>query len=616
MKQKTYTILKILTFTTLSLFGLMVIAFLLLNTQPVQQRLAKYATELLSNRLQTHVEIESTDISFFGGNINLYGVTIEDQQQRKMLHMDRLSANLKIWELLNDRVIIEETGINGMSAMLIPRTDSTDANYQFLIDAFKKKPTNQVGVDSVAKKKKRLSLDISRVKLEDIHLHYGFNDFHLLKAVSSKKNNGQHFITINQLNVKTDNHKPRKNTGKPKRGFFDAGHLDITTDMRLTLDPTDKDSLRIELTECTALDSITGIDLRDVRAKGVLSKGQLYLHDIVVQQKYTTLNISNGYVQLPNKKKGIHMNFSTGKIKGRAILQDISRAFAPFALKKFTIPLDLSLTMSGTDSTIYFNNVRVNTIDKALTIAAKGDITHLREKKLVDVHFIVNSMHAKPGIVEKIINQFTVKKLMMKELQKLGNITYTGDFHIIHKKEAFQGVLNTSAGRLHFNFALDENTKYINGQVSSKALALGHVFELKDLGNIDASARFSVDFSGPRTKAIRKNKGGKLPIGTVHATVNDCSYKNVHVKNLTADIKSDGAEALGNIRKTGGLLGQIDVSFSWIDTKEKRKLKITHTGIHPRLPWEKDKDGKDKHEPKKKKDDKKKDKKKKKFLIF
>ena len=159
------------------------------------------------------------------------------------------------------------------------------------------------------------------MNLKDIHVKYDKYDFRLQSAQYNSKNikadsiqaawtaekkkgpvdnwaciekltvtqNGKVFQTeVEGLCFRTDNHKPRKNSGRPKRGFFDVDHLNITAQANLTIDTGDKDSLKIALNECTATDTITGIDLRELKAKAILSNGMLLLaqqeegHQVVV----------------------------------------------------------------------------------------------------------------------------------------------------------------------------------------------------------------------------------------------------------------------------------------------------------------------------------------------
>lgn len=609
MKKKTSKILKILAGVALSLLLLPIIAIVLLNTEAVQQRIVDVATEMLSEKLGTQVSIDHTYINIFGGNVHLYGVKIDDQEQREMLQIEKFSANLELLPLLKNHIVVEGADIEGLDAVLTKGNDSIPANYQFLIDAFKKdkKPAAE---DSIQKKKKKLKLNVEDIRLSRIHINYDKYDFQLHAArydnkhiqadsiqaawiAEKKKGPMDNLLFIRELKAtqegsvfeaqiqglrfRTDNHKPRKNTGKPKHGFFDVGHLNITANAKLTIDTSNKDSLRIVLNECTATDTITGMDFRDLRAKATYTKGRLHLQDIDVQQIDTKLHIATAEMLLPNKKEGTKLSFTTGTITGRAVLKNIARPFS-LALNRFTLPLNLSLNMSGTDSTLSFRNVQVYTDDKKLTVSAVGDITHLKEKELLDVHFHVSRMRTTTGMAEQVINQFAVKKLMMKQLKRLGTISYTGDFHVLYRKEQFQGQLLTNVGSMNFSFYIDENNKYLVGQASTKNLALGNVMDLNKLGNIEASAKFNIDISKPRTAIMRRKKGGKLPIGTVNATVDDCSFMGIHVRRLTADITSDGAVATGDVKQLGKHR-DLFFSFSFTNTDDMSKMKITHPGI-------------------------------------
>ena len=66
----------------------------------------------------------------------------------------------------------------------------------------------------------------------------------------------------------------------------------------------------------------------------------------------------------------------------------------------------------------------------------------------------------------------------------------------------------------------------------------------------------------------------KLPIGTVQAKVDEVSYKKVKVKNLQADIESDGAVATGMITIKNRYTDVL-CSFSFTSTDSiKSKLKV------------------------------------------
>ena len=630
-------------------------ALVVLNNKSFQQKVLEMAVEELQKKLETRVKIDSISINMFNLDVNLYGIMIEDREKREMLKVQKIAADIELLKLLQNKIVIEKAELIGAEALLLKPSKEEPANYQFVIEAFKKPKDKEK--EKKEKPKGKLELDVSDLLLKDIHVKHNELDIHLQQAqyhngwisgqtaeIESitlvcdttfreglkpftaslgrltvkgdfekqiakldiynaeyhwqslwKKRNimvdnlasvghltvntdkGRFSATAKQAHYKNDNHLPRKNTGKPKRGFFDAKHLDVIADFHVVLDSISKNGITGHLNEFTAKDSITGIDIRKLQAKFKYVKDKVDLRDILVQQKSTILNITSGAIVLPSKKEGREFSYSTGVITGTAYLKDISRMFAP-VLKNFTMPLNLSLTMKGTNNSLSFRNVKVSTNDKKLQLAATGGITDLKDKYKLHVRFDVSNMTAKTGIAEKIINQFATKKLMMNQLNNLGDINYTGSFDVLYKKEIFRGLLKTAAGNLNFEFALDELNKYVNGNVSSKKIELGKVMNIKEMGPMDASADFTVDISKPRTAKMRKAKGGKLPIGFFNAKVNDVSYLGIHIRNLTATLNSDGAVATGDVYQSGRIR-DLYFSFSFTDTDQMQKMKVTKSGL-------------------------------------
>ena len=627
MKKKLVVrIIKILGGIVASLFVLIIAAGLLLNTQSIQQKMLAYATNTLQEKLQTRVEIDSISINFLTFDVNLMGLDVEDLQQRKMLQADLLSVNVDLWALIGRKIKISDAEIEGVRARLYQPEDSA-ANYQFIIDAFKSdkpKPEVEKQEKEKEKKKQKLTLDIDDLALSKIDIIYNEDTFYLEKLVYDKswtgKRTGQihqlrgrwtqqtkkgeqtnlvslasltltyddnkQDLKIDSLRYQTDNHLPRKNADNPKRGAFDLGHLNVVANLELTLNHYDKDSINATLTKCEAIDTLMGFDIRDLRCNVGFSKGIAHLRDVTIQQKNTVLNFEQGTLQLPSKKKNKQLSYHTSVITGHTLLKDISHTFAP-VLGKFEIPLELKVQLSGTDSTMQFRNIHVNTTDQKLTIDASGGIEHLKEKEALAIRFHVDKMTTNAKTAQDIINQFAVKKFMMKQLNALGNIVYIGDIAILYKREEFKGLLRTSVGQMNFNLALDENNKYVLGNVQTNSIQLGRVLEMKDIGAVACRASFKFDISKPRTAAIRRQKGGKLPIGQVTAQVNEASYKKLKVKDLNVDIKSDGAIATGSLAQKNKKVDLL-CDFTFTSTDEIHKMKIKPKVKVHNMPWQKD----------------------------
>ena len=87
---------------------------------------------------------------------------------------------------------------------------------------------------------------------------------------------------------------------------------------------------------------------------------------------------------------------------------------------------------------------------------------------------------------------------------------------------------------------------------------------------------------------MRKQKGGKLPMGEVKADIRKIGYRGINMKNIVADIQSDGAIANGDVTLMGNLTDLV-LQFSFTNTDEMHKLKIK-----PKLQFGRGKDKKEK----------------------
>ena len=596
---------------------LIVSAVSLINSSSIQDRLLAYATEMLQEKLQTKVEIDSIRIGFFSDDIRIYHLMLEDQQQRPMLQMKQLNAEIKMMPLLfSKEVILEEVKFIGLHAKLYkPSSPDSVANYQFVLDAFKPsaKKEKEKKKEESDKPKKKFSLDLNNLIIEDVDLV--FNDKHaslgslrlhknwkgrysgelrqvesswvhikkrdstrvdnhlLVDAITYEEvNDNKRTIAIDSVHWSTDNHLPHKRVNKPKRGWYDNGHMNVVAHLKAELTHADKDSICGKLLECDVNDIASGLHITDLHLGFKQQAEKLYISDAVVCMKNTKLTFAKGEIQLPSKKQGRPFLFHTSDITGTTLLTDISKPFAP-VLKNFKLPLWLSTKFSGTDSTLVFRDVIVKTTDNKLQVRADGGIEGLKDKYKLNVHFNIHKTTVQGNSKERIINQFTVRKFMMKQLHTLGTIHYTGSFNVLYKKVQFRGTLGTACGSLNFVFQLDGLNKYLTGHVKTRDFELGKAMDYPGLGKTSCSAGFRFDISKPRTAQMRRLKGGKLPIGQVDALVEESRLEGVRFSNIAAHIVSDGAIAEGKINMKGKL-ADILCSFSFTNTDEMKKTKI------------------------------------------
>jgi hypothetical protein len=138
---------------------------LLLNTNTVQDKVVDWSVDALKERLGTQVQVDSARVNLFNQKVELYGVGIEDQKQRKMLQIEKLSARAELMSLRHDEVKISDVSIKGCQALIVKNDSDLLANYQFIIDSLKQKVAESV--QPADKPKKKMKVDIDNVSIED-----------------------------------------------------------------------------------------------------------------------------------------------------------------------------------------------------------------------------------------------------------------------------------------------------------------------------------------------------------------------------------------------------------------------------------------------------------------
>lgn len=537
-------LLKVTGFIVAVIVVLLAVAAAMLNSDAVQNHLMQRAVAMLREQLQTEVRVGHVSVNLFKGSLALHDVEVDDRQGRKMLRMERLTAALDPAALWRREVVITNAHADGLKALLCKPAAPTDSapNFHFLVEAFKSPKTHSSRKARPAQRPFSLRLETAT-------------------------------IDIDSLCYTTDNGRPRRNTGKPHHGAFDAGHLDLCAAMTVTVSGAGKHQpLHCELSVLNLTDRGSGLRVDSVRLRADLLGDSLRLSDVSIRMPHTTLTFAEGWVVLPDLSAGRTLSYSAPAVTAVTQIRDIAQPFAP-VLKNFTTPLHVRCALSGNADGMDFGGVRVQSADRRLDISATGRLRHLRGKHLLHVHFDVSQMTALSGMAERIVNHFAVKKHMMKQLRALGRIGYRGHFDVVYKKESFAGRLRTDHGNIDFHFDIDERNKYLSGTASTDSLQLGRIMDMKELGRIACRAAFRFDISKPRTAQMRRVRGGKLPIGNVEAQVSECHYKFLSMHHLSATIDSDGAEATGRVVEQGKLV-DLACNFSFTDTDQMHHLKV------------------------------------------
>lgn len=221
----------------LSIIALLLLVWLLIQTEPVQNWIVKKVTTRLSKDLNAEVRVKHVSFSLFD-KMDLEGALIKDQRKDTLLYAEKLKARLTDWFFLKDTLVLKFIGLEDAKINL-HRHDSI-WNYQFIVDHFSPRTPQKPGKKSTMKfnlqkidfknvafikndlwvgQKMQLSFGSLQLDAEDFDLDkkiIQINELDLIKPVYAVKN----FPGLRPPRVK----KPKVDTGY----YFNDAELELT----------------------------------------------------------------------------------------------------------------------------------------------------------------------------------------------------------------------------------------------------------------------------------------------------------------------------------------------------------------------------------------------------
>lgn len=593
----------------------------------VQEKIKQEALAMLCDKLQTNVTIDSTSVVIRDRSVAIYGLGVDDRQGELMLHVDTLYGKVDLTDVMEGHVRIVDIEIAGAKANCYRLEKGGEANFQFLVDAFKKDTAKVEQVSGSYKKK--LKLDVDSICAHSTHLiwedrwladskiqahvddaAYHFKDKcahvhnvdivrqgHHVSALHIDYEDDGHSskdVRVDSLYFKTDNGKPRKNEGKPKRGAFDAGHMDVVADVDVTIHQIGKGRMEYVVNHLSAVDLASGLQIDTLTMHVSAVKRDIAITDVYLKNQHTLITMERFDLTLPEKpelvedtvagrmyvekrqykdmKKEEMLSFRTTGFKATTQLCDIAKPFSP-ALANFTTPLDVTADIQGSPVDCHFRNIIVCTPDKRLQLFATGDITRMNEKREMGIIFHVNKMTAKRGIKEQIVGHFKVKQSMLGLLKKLGDVSYKGSLSIPYRKQIFNGTLGTAMGTMGVAFRLDNATHYMTGTLQSQKLSLQPIVNNENVDDVSFKVDFNFDVASRAACKRLGRKFTKLPQGWAKGVAYEAGYKKIKIHNITFVMDSDGEAVNGEIGTKGGIFNKL-CTFSFTDTDFPKSLKV------------------------------------------
>lgn len=333
-----------------------VVLLLSLNTSYVQGKLVDKVTSALSEKTGTKFDIESVYIDIFDG-LFLQKVYVEDTRKDTLLFVNRLNVDYSLKSIYRHKTLtLKNVALEDFVVRLSQENDSSDYNFQFLVDAFSSKEPDTTASSS-------FKMEIGQILLKN-------GSFRL--DVDSKEETPDLF-NVSHLKVDSINALLSLNLDLPKEIHSEVSYISAK----------EKSGLRVRNVETDFslyLDSIIALPELDLMADK------------------THLKATDAVYRFDN-------NAVTAKITESSLVGSDFQCFAPM-LKNLQVPVELSA-----DANVVFPSVDVNSLkiecDKHLSVDAPHiyieDCMEWQDSRLnVDI-VKLDAMPALPNLLKELL---------------------------------------------------------------------------------------------------------------------------------------------------------------------------------------------------------------------
>ncbi|HEX6431261.1 MAG TPA: hypothetical protein VF008_26405, partial [Niastella sp.] len=614
----------------LVLIGLIILAWLAIQTSLVQNWLVKQVTSKLSKNLHATVRIKHVDFALFNKMV-LEGTLVNDQHNDTLLYAGAVKVNITDWFFLKDRIVLNYIGLDD-ALIHLQRTDST-WNYHFLAAYFsspKKQPV---------KKQDDIDLDLEKIELHNVKLMQldGWRGENMTLQVGSMDVNAEEInlkkrvAHINSIEIdkpvfaiynydgnRPDSLRPKSDTAAiindPNNLRWNPGNWDIAV-TRLTLKKgTFYNDVQTERQPYEYFDG-NHILFSDINA--VFNKLAFKQDTLTANLQLSTKERSGLVVKKLNARVTWHpeaMEFARLDIQtNRSRLQNFfAMRYATFDdmadfETKVRMEGDFTNAVLNSDDIAYFApELQAWKKEIRITGKVKGSLESLSARKLVieagkdtylNGNIRLNSLtNIDKTYIDFEANEFRttyrdaitiipdLKEFKQPRLDKLEYLRFRGNFTGFIKDFVTYGTIETKLGVIvtDVNMKFPDNGPTIyTGGLETRSFALGEFVDAPQVGKIN----FTGSVNGRGLKASTLN--AKLDGNIRSLEVNNYNYQNIVVKGTIAKRLFNGEVISNDPNLTARLNGLVDFSqkvptFNFdaeISKADLRNVKLTRDSI-------------------------------------
>lgn len=517
---------------------ILLLLLLLIQIKKVQVYAGHKASEYLSSKLNTRVEIGSVDIEFFK-KIVLEDIYIEDLHQDTLLYSKKLKVDIAILNLKKHKLFFSDIILINGTSKLVKYMNEDDLNFQFIIDAFR-------DTDTIRTKKTPWDVRFGDITLVN-------NNFSYRNEQDTIVTTGINFVDIEarKINGRVGDVRFEQDTVYATIDYFSAVEKSgfVLDDLRSSMVVS---PMRISLNQLKIRtpESNIATDL-SFRYKGYKAFKD-FINKVRIKSGFDHSHIAvSDIAYFAPQLKGINRNITiSGKISGK--ISDLKGKDMEIKLAANT-EFHGDVTMTGLpaidETVIYLNVEKLSTTYKDLD---ELPIPPFAQNKTLDVH---------------------------SSIRKLGVMKFKGTFTGLYNDFYAYGDFSSALGVLSSDLSVRHDslldTEVYKGKLKSTAFDFGEFLGANYLGK--ATMNVNIDGSGLTLEEIT----AKLT-GTVNSVeFNKYTYQNIAIEGNIAkqifkgklNVKDDNIDFdfIGNVDFTGKL-----PKLDFITTLNKADLVALH----------------------------------------
>lgn len=444
----------------------------LLNIPAVQSYIGQKISYALSDKLGTKVLVGNVDLGMLN-RIIIDDVLINDLSNKEMLNAPRISAKVKLRDLIKGKITISSAQLFGVKANLYKKSEQDDFNFQFILDSLASKDTTE---------QKPLNLEISSLIIRRGELSY------------------------NQLNDKNVNKISTK-------------HINLSNiSAHIILNKLTNDSLDINIKRVSLKDK-SGLELKNLSAKVNAGNNNALLQNLYVELPKTKINIPEAIAHYKYKDKKLEastLNYQCKIIDSHITPCDLA-SFTPL-LKHYISTIVLSTNISGNTEYVSFENLSL-TQGNDFLIQANASLIDFKNNKDWNIQ-LKNLRTNSEGIINTAA-MLNKKNSLPKFINSIGKIELTGNANKQGNTSKLSAKLSTTLGST--DIKINKIGEYVNVDITAANV------NIKELTNDNSLGTFTGKLS-----AKGKIKGDHIISASGNADIKNFTYKNHTFKDANA----------------------------------------------------------------------------------